>query len=252
MKLVLSPAKSLNFDSKLPTSKNTESCFLKESERLNRLLRKKSARSLSKLMSISPALSQLNYERNQEWELPFTKDNARQAIYAFSGDVYRGIDAYTISEENLDKLQDSVRIISGLYGVLKPMDLMQPYRLEMGTKFPVGKNKNLYEYWKTKVTKTLNEELEDNELFLNLASNEYFKAIDVKALKVPVITASFKDFKNGEYKTIMTFAKLARGYMTRYIIDTNANSIEDIKGFNYQGYGFSESMSTKSELVFTR
>ena len=252
MKLVLSPAKSLNFERKLPTAKFTESYFLKESERLNKLLKKKSARSLSKLMSISPALGQLNYERNQEWQLPFTKDNARQAIYAFSGDVYRGLDAYTIPKENLDYLQNTVRIISGLYGILKPLDLMQPYRLEMGTKFPVGKNKNLYEFWKQKVTKTLNDELEDDELFLNLASNEYFKTIDVKGLKAPVITAIFKDFKNGEYKMIMTFAKLARGYMTRYIIDTNANTIEDIKGFNYEGYGFSEALSTDTELVFIR
>jgi len=162
------------------------------------------------------------------------------------------LDAYTIPNDKLDKLQDTVRIISGLYGLLKPMDLMQPYRLEMGTKFPVGKNKNLYEFWRKKVTQSLNDELEDSELFLNLASNEYFKAIDTKALKVPVITASFKDFKNGEYKTIMTFAKLARGYMTRYIIDTNAKILDDIKGFKYEGYGFSESMSTETELTFIR
>jgi len=252
MKLVLSPAKSLDFESKLPTTKTSESCFLKESERLNKLLKRKSARSLSKLMSISPALGELNYERNQEWQLPFTKDNARQAIYAFSGDVYRGLDAYTIPKDKIEKVQDTVRIISGLYGVLKPLDLMQPYRLEMGTKFPVGKNKNLYEFWKQKITQTLNDELEEGELFLNLASNEYFKAIDVKALKVPVVTATFKDFKNGEYKTIMTFAKLARGYMTRYIIDTNANTIDDLKGFNYEGYGFSEAMSSETELVFIR
>lgn len=252
MKLVLSPAKSLNFESKLPTPITTESCFLNESLRLNKLLKKKSARSLSKLMSISPALGQLNYERNQEWELPFTKDNARQAIYAFSGDVYRGIDAYSISQDNLEKVQNKVRIISGLYGLLKPMDLIQPYRLEMGTKFPVGKNKNLYEFWRKKVTQALNDELEDNELFLNLASDEYFKAIDTKALKVPVVTAVFKDFKNGEYKAIMTFVKLARGYMTRYIIDSDANTVEDLKGFNYQGYGYSETMSSKTELVFIR
>ena len=252
MKLVLSPAKSLNFDRKLPTTFTTESCFLNESLRLNKLLKKKSARSLSKLMSISPALGQLNYERNQEWELPFTKDNARQAIYVFSGDVYRGMDVYSISEDKLDKLQNTVRIISGLYGLLKPTDLIQPYRLEMGTKFPVGKNKNLYEFWRKKVTQSLNDELEDNELFLNLASNEYFKAIDTKALKVPVVTAIFKDLKNGEYKTIMTFAKLARGYMTRYVIDTNAKTLDDVKGFNYHGYGFSETMSTNTELVFIR
>ena len=252
MKLVLSPAKSLNLERKLPTAIITESCFLAESERLNRLLKKKSARSLSKLMNISNNLGQLNFERNQDWSLPFTSDNARQAIYAFSGDVYRGLDAYNISEEKVKTLQDTVRIISGLYGLLKPLDLMQPYRLEMGTKFPVGKNKNLYEFWRKKITQSLNDELNDNELFLNLASNEYFKAIDAKALKVPVITAVFKDFKNGEYKMIMTFAKLARGYMTRYVIDTNAKTVDDIRGFNYEGYGFSEPMSTQTELVFTR
>jgi len=252
MKLVLSPAKSLDYDSKLPTDRSTEACFLKEAERLNKLLKKKSVRGLSKLMGISANLGQLNYERNQEWSLPFTKDNARQAIYAFSGDVYRGLDAYTIPSDKLDKLQDTVRIISGLYGLLKPLDLVQPYRLEMGTKFPVGKNKNLYEFWQKQITQALNDELEDGELFLNLASAEYFKAIDVKALKVPVTTAVFKDFKNGQYKTIMTFAKLARGYMTRYIIDTDAKTVDDIKGFNYEGYGFSETMSSDTELVFIR
>lgn len=252
MKLVLSPAKSLNYQSKLPYNITSEACFLAEAERLNKLLKKKSAKGLSKLMSISPDLGQLNYERNQEWSLPFTSKNARQAIYAFSGDVYRGLDAYTIAEDKLEKMQETVRIISGLYGILKPMDLMQPYRLEMGTKFPVGKSKNLYEFWKTKVTKTLNDELKDGELFLNLASAEYYKAIDEKVLKVPVITAIFKDFKNGEYKNIMTFAKLARGYMTRYIIDTNAKTLDDLKGFDYQGYGFSEPMSNDNELVFIR
>ena len=252
MKLVLSPAKSLDYDSKLPTSKATEACFLNEAERLNKLLKKKSAKSLSKLMGISATLGQLNYERNQEWSLPFTYDNARQAIYAFSGDVYRGLDAYTIPADKINTMQNTVRIISGLYGLLKPLDLVQPYRLEMGTKFPVGKNKNLYEFWSKQVSQALNAELEDGEVFVNLASAEYFKAIDTKALKVPVVTATFKDFKNGEYKNIMTFAKLARGYMTRYIIDTNAKSIEDLKGFNYQGYGFSEPMSSDNELVFIR
>jgi len=252
MKLVLSPAKSLDFESKIPTKKSTEACFLGEAERLNKLLKKKSARSLSKLMHISDNLGQLNYERNQEWQLPFTKENARQAVYAFNGDVYRGLDAGTIPSDKIEKLQDTVRILSGLYGILKPLDLMQAYRLEMGTKLPVGKNKNLYEYWKKKVTQTLNDELQEGELFLNLASNEYFKAIDKKTLKVPVITANFKDFKNGEYKMISFFAKQARGSMARFIIDTNANTIEQIKGFNYDGYGFSEDLSSETELVFIR
>ena len=252
MKLVLSPAKSLDFESKLPTTKTSEGQFLSDSERINKLLKKKSAKSLSKLMSISDDLAQLNYQRNQEWQLPFTKDNARPAVYAFNGDVYRGLDVYTLDTKNIDKLQDTVRILSGLYGVLKPLDLIQPYRLEMGTKLSIGKNKNLYEFWKKKVTKALNEELEDNELFLNLASNEYFKAIDSKTLKVPVIDIDFKELKNGDYKTIGIFAKLARGLMARYIIDTNAKTLEDIKGFNLENYRFHEQLSKENRLVFTR
>lgn len=252
MKLVLSPAKSLNFESPLPTAKYTQPRFLNQSERLNKLLKPKSARSLSKLMGVSEALGQLNYERNQSWELPFTKDNARPAVYAFNGDVYRGLDAYTIPEEKLETLQNTVRILSGLYGVLKPTDLIQPYRLEMGTKIKIGVKKNLYEFWKKDITHALNQELEDDELFLNLASNEYFKAIDVKALKVPVVTANFKEFKNGQYKMISFFAKAARGMMARYVVDTNAKTINDLKGFNYDGYSFSESMSKGNDLVFIR
>jgi cytoplasmic iron level regulating protein YaaA (DUF328/UPF0246 family) len=252
MKLVLSPAKSLDYNSKLPTTKATESCFLNESLRINKLLRKESPKQLSKLMKISDNLSQLNYDRNQEWTLPFTKDNARPAIYTFSGDVYRGLDVYTIDNNKLDKVQDTVRIISGLYGLLKPLDLIQPYRLEMGTKFPVGKNKNLYEFWRKQVTQALNEELEDDELFLNLASQEYFKAIDTKALKVPVIDIKFQELKDGKYKTIAIFSKLARGLMTRYVIDTNAKTIEDVKGFSQDRYRYTEDLSSENELVFTR
>ncbi|MEO9892439.1 peroxide stress protein YaaA [Aurantibacter sp.] len=253
MKVVLSPAKSLDFERQLPTERFTEALFLNESERLNKLLKKKSAKSLSKLMHISDNLGQLNYERNQEWSLPFTPEDARPAVYAFSGDVYRGLDVYSLPEAKIELLQNTLRIISGLYGVLKPLDLMQPYRLEMGTKFPVGKNKNLYEFWKSKIVTTLNNELQDDELFVNLASNEYFKAIDKKSLKVPVIDIVFKDLKNGEYKTIMTFVKLARGYMSRYILDSNAKTIDDLKGFDYEGYGYREALSEKeNELVFVR
>jgi len=252
MKIVLSPAKSLDFESELPISQFSEARFLADSERINKLLKKKSVRVLSKLMSISDTLARLNYERNQEWSLPFTEANARPAVYAFSGDVYRGLDAYSLPKKKVEVLQENVRIISGLYGILRPLDLIQPYRLEMGTKFPVGVKKSLYEFWKKKVTQSLNHELEKDEVFVNLASNEYFKAIDLKALNAKVITPVFKDFKNGEYKMIMTFAKLGRGLMTRYLIDTNAKTVEDIKGFNYEGYGFSEAMSTDTELVFIR
>jgi len=252
MKLVISPAKSLNYESELPTSLNTQSCFLSEAQQLNSLLKKKSAKTLSELMQISPNLGQLNYERNQEWAIPFTSKNARPAIYAFNGDVYRGIDAYTIPESKLETLQDSVRIISGLYGLLKPLDLVQPYRLEMGTKFPVGKSKNLYEFWRKKVTNALNDELNDDELFVNLASQEYFKAIDVKVLKVPVIHIDFKEFKNGQYKTIAIFAKRARGYMTRHILENTVESVEGLKTFTTEDYAYDANLSTATKLVFTR
>lgn len=253
MKIVISPAKSLDFERQLPTAKYSQPIFLGEAEKINRLLRKKSAKSLSRLMDISGQLGQLNYERNQEWKLPFTSENARPAIYAFSGDVYRGLDAHSLSEGQIEGLQKSLRILSGQYGLLKPLDLMQPYRLEMGTKFPIGKNKDLYAFWKPRVTKALNEELEKNELFINLASTEYFKAIDTKKLKVPVANIVFKELKNGEYKTIMTYAKLARGYMVRYIIDKGVNTLEGLKGFDYEGYGFSEALSQKENgLVFVR
>lgn len=252
MKVVLSPAKSLDFDSQLPAVQTSECAFLGESARVNNLLKKESPNQLSKLMRISDNLAQLNYTRNQEWSLPFTKDNARPAMYTFSGDVYRGLDAYTIDANKIDKVQETVRIVSGLYGLLKPLDLMQPYRLEMGTKFPIGKHKNLYEFWKKQITEALNEELQEDELFLNLASQEYFKAIDTKVLKVPVVHVKFQELKAGKYKTIAIFSKLARGLMTRYIIDSNAETIDDIKTFNQENYRYTESLSSDNELVFTR
>ena len=252
MKIVISPAKSLNFESEAPVITSTQLIFLKESERLSKILKKKSARSLSKLMSISPALGQLNFERNQNWELPFTLDNSKQAIYAFTGEVYRGIDVNSLPVEDLSFLQDNLRILSGQYGVLKPLDLMQAYRLEMSTRLKVGVKPNLYKFWDKKITEALNAEMQEGELFVNLASNEYFKVLQPKLLKTPVITPVFKEFKNGEYKVVMTFAKLARGLMVRYIVDHKIDNIEGIKGFNVNGYGFDENLSTDTELVFTR
>ena len=252
MKLVISPAKSLDFTRSLPTESNSKACFLREAESLNNILRDKSPQELSELMSISSSLGELNYQRNNSWKLPFNSSNSRQAIYAFNGDVYKGIDAYSISEDKIELMQDTVRIISGLYGLLKPLDLIQPYRLEMGTKMPIGSNKNLYEFWRIKLTDSINQELKNGEVFLNLASNEYIKAIDTKVLKSPMITANFKQLKDGNYKTIAIFSKKARGLMTRYIIDNNINSIEGLKGFNSDGYLFTESLSTDKVLVFTR
>jgi len=252
MKIIISPAKSLNFETKSPIKEYTQPIFLARAERLNKVLKKKSARVLSKLMSVSDNLGRLNFERNQEWNLPFTMENAKQAIFAFTGEVYRGIDVNTIRKEKLPQLQDKLRILSGQYGLLKPFDLMQAYRLEMSTKLKIGTKNNLYQFWGSTITDELNKELGGDELFINLASNEYFKVIKPKELKVPVITPVFKDYKNGAYKTIMTFAKLARGQMVRYIIENDINTIDGIKGFNVGGYGFDANMSTENELVFTR
>ena len=252
MKIVISPAKSLDFESEMPTVNYTQAAFLEQSEKLAGILKKKSARQLSKLMGISDKLGQLNFERNQQWHMPFTEENARQAIFAFTGAVFQGIDVKSIPAKKLDQLQEKLRIISGQYGLLKPLDLMQPYRLEMGTRLKVGSKGNLYQFWDTSITDALNNELSVNEPFVNLASIEYFKAIKPKLLKVPVYTPVFKDFKNGQYKTIMTYAKLARGYMVRYIIDNDVDTIEGLKDFNTEGYGFDANLSTKTELVFTR
>lgn len=252
MKIVISPAKSLDFEKELPTADYSEPSYLKEATSIQKVLRKKKPKQLMELMDISDKLADLNWQRNQEWATPFTAENARPAVYAFNGDVYLGLDIYTLPLDKVTVLQDKLRILSGLYGLLKPLDLMQPYRLEMGTQLPVGKNKNLYEFWKQKLTKALNKELAKGELFVNLASNEYFSAVDVKALKVPVITPEFRDYKDGKLKMISFFAKKARGMMVRYILDTNAETLEDLKGFNYEGYKFDASLSKGNTLVFTR
>lgn len=253
MKLVLSPAKSLDFESELPTNRHTKPDFLDTTEKINKKLSRLSKNELSELMDISPKLAELNYERYKQFEPEHNMENSRPAIYAFDGDVYTGLDAYSIPVEKIDRLQDTVRILSGMYGILKPLDLMQPYRLEMGTSIGINRKNNLYEVWQKKITDALNKEMTKDELFLNLASNEYFKAVDTKKLKVPVITPVFKDLKNGKLKIISFFAKKARGSMARFIIDKEVNSIEGIKGFDYDGYRFSESESKKkNELVFIR
>ncbi|WP_396218141.1 peroxide stress protein YaaA [Flavobacterium sp.] len=252
MKIVISPAKSLNLDKELPTSLFTEASFLKQAETIQKTLKKKKPKQLMELMDISVKLADLNWQRNQDWQLPFKPENARPAIYTFDGEVYTGLDAYSLPTEKVAILQDKLRILSGLYGVLKPLDLMQAYRLEMGTSIAIGSNKNLYEFWKKSVTDYLNSELNKDELFVNLASNEYFSAVDTKKLKVAVITPEFKDYKDGKLKMISFFAKKARGLMVRYIIDTNAESVDDLKGFNYEGYAFDSNLSEGHKLVFTR
>jgi len=252
MKLVLSPAKSLDFETELPIPKQSEAVFLDEAAQINKLLKKQSIKKLGELMSISQDLSELNYQRNQDWQLPFKAEDSRPAVYAFNGDVYRGLDAYSIAEDRIDTLQNTVRILSGLYGILKPLDVIMPYRLEMGTKLPVGKSKDLYQFWKSKVTNFLNNEMSEGEVLLNLASNEYFKTVDKKQLKANLVNVDFKEFKNGTYKTISFFAKYARGLMARYVVEHQIENIEDLKAFNLDNYKLDANLSTNNKLVFTR
>ena len=253
MKIVVSPAKTLDYESKLPTTRGTQPEFLETASKLNRKLSRQSKKEISSLMSISDKLADLNYTRYQEFQEDHNKKNSRPAIYAFNGDVYTGLDSYTIPTAKLDTLQDTLRILSGMYGVLRPLDLIQPYRLEMGTSIGIERKKDLYGVWQKKVTGYLNDEMKDDELFLNLASNEYFKAVDTKKIKVPVISPVFKDFKNGKLKIISFFAKKARGSMVRYIIDKDCKSLEDIKGFDYDDYRFSEEHTENvNEPVFIR
>ena len=253
MKIVISPAKSLDFESVLPTDTFSQPQFLEASQKLNSVLVKKKPKALQDLMSISQNLAELNWQRNQDFKVPFTAENARPAVYAFNGDVYQGLDAYTIPAEKFADLQDMLRILSGLYGILRPLDLMQPYRLEMGTALKVGRKKNLYEFWRKTLTESLNSELEDGELFVNLASNEYFGAVSEKDLKVPVITPIFKDWKNDKLKVISFFAKKARGSMVRYILDNEAKTLEDLKKFDTDGYLFSPEHTLKeNQPVFVR
>lgn len=253
MKIVISPAKSLDLETPLPIGEFSQPLFLGDAVRINKVLAKKKPKSLSELMGISDSLAQLNWERNREFSVPFTPDNARPAIYTFNGDVYLGLDAHTIHPDKMHRLQEILRILSGLYGMLRPLDLIQAYRLEMGTRLKVGRKENLYEYWKGQLTDQLNSELGDGELFVNLASNEYFGAVDHKKLKVPVITPIFKDWKNDHLKVISFFAKRARGSMVRYILDSGANTLEDIKGFDRDGYLYSKEHTLKAnEPVFIR
>ena len=253
MKILLSPAKSLDFESKLPTEKTTYPIFLAEAEKLNAFLEKKSKQQLKDLMSISDNLAELNYQRYKSFTTPFNTENARPAIYAFSGDVYVGLDAYSIPKNKIDLLQDRVRILSGLYGVLKPLDLIQPYRLEMGTDLKVNTKKNLYEFWGNKITEVLNAELKENDIVLNLASNEYFKSVISKNLNGKLISPVFKDFKNGKLKIISFFAKKARGSMARFVIDNNVNSFEKLLKFDVDGYQFSKNeTNNENKPVFIR
>ena len=254
MLVVVSPAKNLDYESSVPVSKHTQPELLDDASSLAQECKELSPAQLGSLMKISDKLATLNANRFAEFSVPFTNDNARQALFAFNGDVYTGLDAQSLSEQDITYAQQHLRILSGLYGVLRPLDLMQAYRLEMGTKLENSRGKNLYEYWDNRITKVLNEALEaqgDNVL-INLASNEYFKSVKKSALDGMIITPVFKDKKNGQYKIISFFAKKARGLMARYIIQNQVRDVDGLKAFDTAGYYFCEEQSSSSQLVFLR
>ena len=254
MFFVLSPAKNLNEKDPSPVSSFTLPDLLPEAEILMQELRQLAPQQIAELMHVSDKIALLNAERNAAWHTPFTPENAKQAVFMFNGDVYEGIAADTLKPEQIDYLQQHVRLLSGLYGVLRPLDLMQPYRLEMGTAFANSRGKNLYEFWGDKITDLLNQTLKqaDSDVLINLASQEYFKSVNTKKLNARLITPIFKDEKNGKYKIISFYAKRARGLMVRYAAEHSITEPEMLKNFDYEGYSFNEAASNEAEWVFMR
>ena len=249
MILIISPSKAQDF-STTPCAAFTQTRQMDFSIELMSILKRKSEAQIATLMSLSEKLAKLNFDRFQSFQTPFTLANAKQALLAFKGDVYNGIDASSLNEDDLNFAQGKVRMLSGLYGVLRPLDLIQPYRLEMGTKLANNKGKNLYEFWGDDVSEVLNED--ESELIINLASNEYFKSIDKKTLKANILNIAFKEKKGDVYKIIGIFAKRARGLMVNYIIRNRLNAPEALKDFTDEGYQFSSEYSSNSTWVFTR
>lgn len=254
MLLLLSPAKKLDYDTPLQVETHTQPLFVDQAAALIKVLKTKSAEDISDLMSLSAALSELNVGRYASWKKTFTQSNSRQAILAFNGDVYEGLEAPSLSARQLDWAQDHVVILSGLYGALRPLDLMQPYRLEMGTRLETSKGKNLYEYWGSTIADYLNErqEGEKHPVVINLASEEYFKAVDQKVLKARVVQCVFQDWKNGAWKIISFHAKRARGLMARYAIQHKISKPEGLQAFDSEGYAYDASASSVDKLVFRR
>jgi len=253
MKILISPAKSLNLE-KIPNKvKSSDIIFRNEAWEIAKVLKQKTPKELSELMSISEKLANLNWSRNQDYTKEMIDDKSKQAIFAFNGEVYNGIDVANMSESGLEYLQNNLRILSGQYGILKPLDLIMPYRLEMGTKLSVNNSKNLYDFWGSKITDKINSELSEDDIVVNLASNEYFKSIKKDILKAKIITPIFKDYKNGKLKTISFFAKKARGLMVRYMAENNiVDNVELLKEFNVEGYMYDPKLSDKKNLTFIR
>ncbi|MCO5230707.1 MAG: peroxide stress protein YaaA [Chitinophagales bacterium] len=251
MHFVLSPAKSLDWNSKFIAHQYTQPQWIAQAEILMDTLKVKTEDEIKQLMGISPNLARLNMDRYQSWSVNH-QENTRPAIYSFNGDVYSGLDAYSLDKKSIDFAQKHLRILSGLYGMLRPLDLIHPYRLEMGTSLAVGATKNLYQFWDNQVADQLNKEISETDYLINLASEEYFKVIPNHSLKAQVITPMFYDFKNGKYKIISFYAKKARGLMARYIIDRKLNQPEKLKGFDIEGYSYSEPMSKGAHWAFIR
>ncbi len=254
MLIVISPAKTLDYATPPVTQSHTKPAFLKQSQLLINNLRNYSALDLAELMKLSIKLAELNFDRYHDWKTPFTTKNAKQAALAMKGDVYTGLDAETLSEQDLAYAQDHLRILSGLYGVLRPLDLMAPYRLEMGTRLPNEQGKDLYAFWGKTITEALNQALkkQGDDVLINLASNEYFKSVKPKLLKGRIITPQFKEKKPDGYKMIGFYAKKARGLMSRYIIENRLSEPEAIKGFDVDDYAYNEALSKGDQWVFSR
>lgn len=253
MLILVSPAKTLDYESPLATRTCTQPRFIEQSSQLIEVLKQLSVQEVAELMKLSDKLASLNVARYQSWQPEHTLDNARPAILAFKGDVYTGLDATSFSEEDFQFAQRHLRILSGLYGVLRPLDLLEPYRLEMGTRLKTHAGESLYQFWGDRITRALNEELNSSDdPVINLASNEYFKAVQPKALKGRLITPVFRDCKNGQYKIISFYAKKARGLMSRYIIQNRIETAEAIKAFDLEGYYFSPEQSRGDTWVFLR
>ena len=254
MLALISPAKTLDYETALPTDIYTQPRLLEQSQQLIDVCRKLSATEIASLMTVSEKIANLNVERFRDWNAEFDFSNARQALFAFKGDVYTGLDAYHLKDQDIDFAQQHLRMLSGLYGLLRPLDLMMPYRLEMGTKLKNSRGNNLYEFWGSIITDQINQDLAeiDAKVLVNLASDEYYKSVNEKKIQAEIIKPVFLDQKNGKYKVISFYAKKARGLMARYLIENKLSQVEQLKAFDSEGYYFDAESSSDKELVFKR
>lgn len=254
MLALISSAKTLDYETALPTDIYTQPRLLEHSQQLIDVCRKLSATEIASLMTVSEKIANLNVERFRDWNAEFDFSNARQALFAFKGDVYTGLDAYHLKDQDIDFAQQHLRMLSGLYGLLRPLDLMMPYRLEMGTKLKNTRGNNLYEFWGSIITDQINQDLAeiDAKLLVNLASDEYYKSVNEKKIQAEIIKPVFLDQKNGKYKVISFYAKKARGLMARYLIENKLSQVEQLKAFDSEGYYFDAESSSDKELVFKR